>query len=897
MSLVRRLCWSLRSSRPRRASPPRPARPTRSPPRWRVRRWPGRSPRASPTRRSGAGSQPDRVALRARRPRLRGEQERPHQRLRQHERPDAHALRRPAHASARLLGPRPARPRGRPPVHHRPPLRLRALRYDKAPNSTQPPRWDDDCPTPPGRRRRRLHGHRPPLANRRRTATETVLIEDWCQQYPDPHGRLDRLRPGRRALRRRGRRRVLQMRRLRAGRQPANPCGDPPGGAGCDADAADRAGRRAALAGLPPAGGRARLARRLDHPRRTRTRARRCRQPGVGTPTPNRRRIVAYGFRNPFRFTFRPGTSELWVGDVGWNTWEEINRIPDVTRGRNFGWPCYEGTADGRLRRAQPQPAARPSTRRARRRHARLLRLQPRRHDRRRARPARPASSSISGLAFYTADQFPAAYRTRSSSPTTRATASGSCSPAPNGLPDPATRRIFAAGAPRPGRPPAGPGRRALLRRPRRRDGPPDRLPAGNNAPTRASPPTPDHGAAPLTVAFDGTRRRPTPTATPLTYAWDLDGDGAFGDSTAADAVVHLHDAGRLHRPAARHRPGRRCTDTPRSRSPPATPPTVTIATPTAATTWAVGDTVALLRLGARRRGRPAARLGADAGSSTSATARAPTRRTATRTSVQDFAGVASGQLRRARPRLPVAPRARADRDRRRRAQRDRDRRAATRDRDLTLNSAPPGVQLYARRRHARRAVHARRSSQSSTTDDHRAVAADDRQARLRFGAWSDGGARDAHDHAPARDASLHRDVRAATRRRRSAGADADRHERVAGGARPRRGLPDHRGPDGHRDALRLYLDGSSHARAGSRSACTPTRAASRARCSARAAAPAPTAGRAGTRSRSARRQPSPRARATGSALLNPPRATGTLRWRDHAGGARRPGADGPSGR
>ena len=43
--------------------------------------------------------------------------------------------------------------------------------------------------------------------------------------------------------------------------------------------------------------------------------------------------------------TFRPGTNELWVGDVGWNTWEEINRIPNATDAvaENFGWPCYEG--------------------------------------------------------------------------------------------------------------------------------------------------------------------------------------------------------------------------------------------------------------------------------------------------------------------------------------------------------------------------------------------------------------------------------------------------------------------------------------------------------------------------------------------------------------------------
>ena len=60
----------------------------------------------------------------------------------------------------------------------------------------------------------------------------------------------------------------------------------------------------------------------------------------------NGQRIIAYGLRSP-RLTFRPGTSEIWVADQGWNSWEEINRIPDATAGSiaNFGWPCYEGNA------------------------------------------------------------------------------------------------------------------------------------------------------------------------------------------------------------------------------------------------------------------------------------------------------------------------------------------------------------------------------------------------------------------------------------------------------------------------------------------------------------------------------------------------------------------------
>jgi glucose/arabinose dehydrogenase len=51
-------------------------------------------------------------------------------------------------------------------------------------------------------------------------------------------------------------------------------------------------------------------------------------------------KVFAKGFRNPFRFTLKPGGG-LILGDVGWNSWEEID-LP-VAGGGNYGWPCYEG--------------------------------------------------------------------------------------------------------------------------------------------------------------------------------------------------------------------------------------------------------------------------------------------------------------------------------------------------------------------------------------------------------------------------------------------------------------------------------------------------------------------------------------------------------------------------
>ena len=168
-------------------------------------------------------------------------------------------------------------------------------------------------------------------------------------------------------------------------------------------------------------------------------------------PDPNARRIVASGLRNPFRITIRPGTSEVWAGDVGWNDWEELNLAAnggDATV-ENFGWPCYEGNGRqsgydganlGIRENLYGQAGAVTAPYYAYNHAAKVVT----------GETCPTGSSSLAGLAFYDRTSFPASY----SGALFFADYSRDCiwvmQAGPGGRPNPATVTTFAAGAANP---------------------------------------------------------------------------------------------------------------------------------------------------------------------------------------------------------------------------------------------------------------------------------------------------------------------------------------------------------------------------------------------------------------------------------------------------------------
>ena len=466
-----------------------------------------------------------------------------------------------------------------------------------APKYGTPGVYSDPCPTPPGAtadgcvvggRLSRLQA-----SGNFMTGTEQVFIEDWCQQYPS-HSIGSVVFGGDGGLYvSSGDGASFNFVDFGQDGTPLNPCGDPPAGVGgvqtpptseggslrsqdvrtsTDPTTLDGAILRvSAGAGVAlPA------------------------NPLFSSPDGNTRRIIAYGLRNPFRMTSRPGTRELWIGDVGWGNWEEINRIVDPIDPlvENFGWPCYEGVGiqsgydNANLNicenlYSEPGAVLAPYFT-----YAHSAKVVPN-------ETCPTGSSAIAGLSFYTVGPYPANYDGALFFADYSRDCIWAMHKGTNGLPNPATITTFAAAAANPVDIQVSPSGELFYAD---LDGGTIRRIAfvsTNQPPLAVATANPTSGSPPLQVNFDGSGSSDPDVGQTLSYAWDLDGDGQFDDASTVLATFTYTTSGtKIATLRVTDSSGMSDTDSVTITVSGNNAPTATILTPAAGTLWQVNQVI-----------------------------------------------------------------------------------------------------------------------------------------------------------------------------------------------------------------------------------------------------------------------------------------------------------------
>jgi glucose/arabinose dehydrogenase len=468
--------------------------------------------------------------------------------------------------------------------------------YDAEPGGVAP-RWNDSCPTPPGATTEGCiaQGRLSKLVvNAAVTSSvEQPLITDWCQQFPSHSIGTVAVGPDG---------------ALYAGAgdgasygwadygQAGNACGDPPSPAGTDltpptADGGALRSQSMRRGGTAPVSLDGAIVR-VDPD----TGAGLPGNPFASSANVNARRIIAYGMRNPFRFTLRPGTDQLWLGDVGWNTHEEINRIADVNDAvaENFGWPCFEGVPRqpaydaANLNRCESLYSGGGNT-------APLFTYPKSGANVVPNDGCTPGQASVSGVAFEDGSNYPAAYdgalffadATRRCIWVMRR--NGGADPSPTQISPFVTQgggivQVL-----------AGPGgdlyyldimagalHRIVYN-------------GANHPPNAVASANPATGAAPLAVTFSGAGSSDLDAGNTLSYAWDLDADGQHDDATGVTAS-RTFTANGTYTVGLRVRDNLGAEDTTTTSvvvGPPNAPPQPVIDTPTPPLGWAVGEPIA----------------------------------------------------------------------------------------------------------------------------------------------------------------------------------------------------------------------------------------------------------------------------------------------------------------
>ncbi|MBT8216708.1 MAG: PQQ-dependent sugar dehydrogenase, partial [Acidimicrobiia bacterium] len=295
--------------------------------------------------------------------------------------------------------------------------------------------------------------------------------------------------------------------------------------------------------------------------------------PLVGNGVTGDDEIIAFGFRNPFRFSIRPGTytgatgPEIYVSDTGWWRWEEVNRIADAQDGlvENFGWPCHIGnefdTNDPNFNR-QPNYDG-----------ENLPLCEDQYSGSLTSNLTRPVfayehsneivtgdgcltgGSSAAALSFYDTGRYPHQYDGALFFSDYSRQCMWVMFEDTGGEVDPSSIELFSdqvglivdlkagpagdlyfisLGDFDPGSGNITPNSGALKRVSYLTD---------NAAPTAVAAASPNSGALPLTVTFDGTGSS-DPNGDPLVYAWDLDGDGQYDDAAGPTVTRTYAQAG-----------------------------------------------------------------------------------------------------------------------------------------------------------------------------------------------------------------------------------------------------------------------------------------------------------------------------------------------------------------
>jgi glucose/arabinose dehydrogenase/chitodextrinase len=398
-------------------------------------------------------------------------------------------------------------------------------------------------------------------ADNDRMESEQVLVNDWCQQFPfhaggglefGADGYLyvsggDGARWG-----------IWDYGQLGS---PSNPCGDPPGGVGGLMTPPTAEGGRLRAQDLRTSGDPLGLAGSL---------ARIDPDTGAGVPgnpmftsaEANAQRMLAHGFRNPARLAIRPGTNDVWVADRGGGYWEELDRVQGgADPVRNFGWPCYEGGLDAN---GEPYPRIRPRS------NDQDLDICENLYAEQNATAApywgyeheqpvvagedcetdpvtgEPAGNQISGLGFYpAAGSFPAPYRNALFFADRLRDCIYALLPGSDGVPKRGRAIAFAQRSGAAIDIEVAPNGDLLyvdeagaVRRVSWKGN------SSNTVPVAAMQADTLAGGSPLTVSFTSAGTGDPDSGDLLIYEWDLDGDGAFDDSTEESATRTYLESG-----------------------------------------------------------------------------------------------------------------------------------------------------------------------------------------------------------------------------------------------------------------------------------------------------------------------------------------------------------------